>query len=106
MTTDEIIALMRAGKEHGVRELSIDKIVIKFDNKRETSETEEIPYSAPDNTDQSEIETEETVVTDDYKLEKAEELALMAIENPSGFENLLATQPELLSEFENSLVEE
>lgn len=101
MNVDEICKLIECGRQNGVNELNIDKIAIKFQN-IESDFKEEIPYSTV--IDEPNLETEP--IKEEINLaDQAEELALMAIENPSKFEEMLANDDEMLKEFEQSIEE-
>ena len=111
MTADEICKIIECAGSHGVTELSIDKISIKFDNKSriEIKEADLPPIDPPLVTpNQSEIQEKDEITVESEgndKLLKAEELAIMAIEDPSNFERLLATEDSLIDEFEREVDE-
>ena len=100
MNVDEICKLIECSSKHGVTELVIDKIVIKIQNIGSDFK-EEIPYSTVIDEPNPNPEPK----AEDNLLDKAEELALMAIENPHKFEEMLANDDEMLKEFEQSIEE-
>jgi len=104
MNTDEYCRLIECAAKHGVSELVIDKFSIKFDNnniavKEEGAKPVSTFSDIPNH--QEEIQTE----IEDNLLAKAEELDLLAIEDPSRFEEILAHDDELLKRFEAELEE-
>ena len=99
MTCEDICKIIEVAGANGVTELNIDKISIKFDNRNSIQSEKEPPSSNSVPANQS----DSTEIENDIKLEKAEELSLMMIENPEKFEELLANDSQLLKEFEDSI---
>lgn len=99
MTANEICKVIQCASKNGVENLTIDKINIKFKNDNSISgEQPETPIEVV--TPQP---SQENIQEEIDKLSKAEELSLMMIEDPVRYEQLIADDPELIKDFEESI---
>jgi hypothetical protein len=100
MNINDAITLMREARELGASEFSFDTLKISFNNISQVRVIDNIPeLSTPDKPNhQEENNSEEKEL-----LAKAEDLALMAIEDPERFEEILANDDESLRVFKEEI---
>ena len=92
-----LIETIRTCAECGVSEITIDSVVIKFDN-RENKEISNISYPAVN----EEYQEDTNRVDKELQELQAEELTMLHIEDPVQYEELLAN-PDNLINFENQI---
>lgn len=100
----DMIRLIESCARNGVANLKVDNFEVSFHNKeKKYIDTDRPSRPESEDTPNPDIVTE---LPQPEIMDKAEELALMAIENPEKFEEMLVNDDELLKEFSQEVEEE
>ena len=104
LNANDICKIIKACSSHGVTEFSCQSLTISFEAREKELTENELPSSkvieeAPENSEQ-----ELKALREEELLQKEFELSIMEIENPSEYEDLMASG--ILEDTVNSIIEE